>query len=98
MVVPAGASPEDLPVDLIPIPADEFPLAVPSGHTLFRAFVLDLHGASLSRDLQVTIPGAGTVPDGTVAVVVQLVDVGEATRLVLVAIAQVAGGQPGHDG
>ena len=88
VVVPAGASPEDLPVDLIPIPADEFPLAVPAGHTLFRAFVLDLHGAPLSRDLQVTIPGAGTVPDGTVALVVQLVDVGEATRLVLVAIAR----------
>ena len=88
VVVPAGASPEDLPVDLVPIPADEFPLAVPAGHTLFRAFVLDLHGAPLSRDLQVTIPGAGTLPDGTVALVVQLVDVGEATRLVLVATAQ----------
>ena len=51
--------PRTLPVDLTPIPADEFPLAVPVGHTLFRAFVLDLHGAPLSRDLQVTIPGAG---------------------------------------
>ena len=87
VIVLPGSSPEDLPIDLLPIVAEEFPLPIPTGHTLLRSFVLDLHGAPLTRDVQIALPSTAPVPAGSAAMVVQLVDVGDATRLVLVAMA-----------
>lgn len=91
VIVPLGASVEDVPVDLLRIAADDFPFPIPSAHTLFSGFLLDVHGAPLSRDLQVFVPSE-PLPAGSVAFVVQLTDVGDATRLVLVALAGPASG------
>ncbi|MGB2715172.1 MAG: putative Ig domain-containing protein [Vicinamibacterales bacterium] len=87
VIVPPGSSAEDLPLDVRPIAPADFPLTIPGGLTLLRSFVLDLHGAPLTRDLQIVLPSTDPVPSGTAAMVVELVDVGEATRLVLVAMA-----------
>lgn len=87
VIVPPGSSPEDLPIDVRTIAIEDFPLTVPAGVTLLRSFLLDLHGAPLTRDVQVVLPSTISVPTGSAAMVVQLVDVGDATRLVLVAMA-----------
>ena len=87
VIVPPGAAAEDLPVDWTPIAPADFPLVLPAGHSLLRAFQIDLHGAPLARDLQVVLPGLAA-PAGSVVLVAQLVDVGDATRMVLAAIAR----------
>jgi pimeloyl-ACP methyl ester carboxylesterase len=88
VIVPAGAAAEDLPVDIATIPADQFPLAIPTASTLIRALTLDFHGAPIGRDVELSVPSPDPLPPGATVAVVNITDVGDATRLILAATAQ----------
>lgn len=92
VIVPAGAAAEDIPLDLITIPATEFPLPLPTGFTLVRAFTIDLHGVALMSELGISVPFSGAIPTGSVAMLVHVADLADETRLVLSAVATVVNG------
>jgi len=92
LIVPSGATIENLPVVLSSLTQAQFPPSIPAGLTFLAGAQVDLHGGALSAPAGLSVSAPAGLASSAQVLVVQLREVDGVSYLVLVGAGAVQGG------